>query len=439
MVSMPHWPHPNTNIIQRGTCRVQAFLDLLGSPEENLPPVIHISGTNGKGSVLAYLKAILEDAGYTTHRYISPHLIRFNERIELLGDEISDDALFLLAEQCRVIAEQNPNLQYSFFEGITAMAFLAFSQVKADALLLETGMGGELDATNVIENPAISIITTVSHDHTEFLGTTLAEIAHEKAGIIKPNCPCVISWQPEEVLDVLRDCCLSVGAQCFAYGKDWNLEVHNEGNSNTLYVYVHKERFGPYKVGLRGIHQFLNAATAIVSAYILRSNLYQQITHENIKNGVLKAKWPARMELLTSGVLNAMMPNEWELILDGAHNIGGAEMVAASIRGMDKKPLYLIYGRTIQKDPTKLGAFLEYFRDIAKMICCVTVKYEPRGEKGAVIHEVIEKLGFRSIVCESLKDAILACVADSDISARILICGSLYLAGDVSEANAEAR
>jgi dihydrofolate synthase/folylpolyglutamate synthase len=193
-MKLPFWPNPSGyRDIELGLTRVYQLLERVGNPHQKLPPTIHIAGTNGKGSTLAYLKAIFEDAGLKVDCYISPHLVRFNERIILAGKEIEDDFLNEILLECKKAAEIEPKINVTFFEGITVAAFLAFSKIKADVLLLETGLGGRLDATNVIKKPIATIITPISFDHTEFLGITLAKIAFEKAGIIKPGVPVIIS------------------------------------------------------------------------------------------------------------------------------------------------------------------------------------------------------------------------------------------------------
>ena len=477
MVKMPHWPIPyGRKEIDLSLSRIRLLLARLGDPHLNLPPVIHIAGTNGKGSTLAYLKAILRAAGYLVHSYISPHLVRFNERICLAGQEISDEDLYYYSEKCRLASCDE---QLTFFEGTTAVAFLAFASIKADVVLLEVGMGGRLDATNVIDNPALTIITSISHDHTEYLGDTLTQIAGEKAGIIKKNQPCIISWQQQEVLNVLLQHCHNKNASSFCYGVDWHVAC-NDGETFDLIINDSKfitmlgdewlkstqSRINSqddqgnhglpinYTLGLPnpslpGIHQFVNASTSVFAAlYIARANIFPKIIPDHLAYGISHTSWPGRLQRLDCGVLYQMLPLETELWLDGAHNVGGAEMLAASISNMEpKKHLYLIHGRTKNRD---IVAYLRYFQEITEIICCVTVQNEPLAERAEVIHEVALKMGFDSRVCTSLHEAVLECLhhhrgrayADrsdqlSEIGIRILICGSLYLAGDVLKANQE--
>ncbi len=442
MVKMPHWPIPHGyKVIDLQLVRVKTLLKLLGNPQNDLPKVIHIAGTNGKGSVLAYLKSILEESGYTIHRYTSPHLVRFNERITLAGEEISDQDLYKFIEECRIASESFPELNCTFFEATTAMALLAFSRTYADLVLLETGMGGRLDATNVIANPALTIITPISYDHTEHLGNTLAAIAREKAGIIKPHCPCVISWQYKEAMEVLIEHCEAVNAPYLAYGKHWDIEIYDNKLSvrfidNNAFSNDLVKEHNLYIPGLHGIHQFLNAATAVVASSVLL-NEYNDISYLTTYQGLLKAKWPARMQRITAGVLYEMLPSDnWELWLDGAHNIAGAEMIIASMSQLQPDlPLFMIHGRTLNRD---IKSFLQFFLGKLVLLCCVGVKSEPLSEKASKIKEIADEMGFNAITCESLIEAVKRCLDFSpDKPIRILICGSLYLAGDVLEANTQ--
>lgn len=440
---MPHWPISyGKREIKLGLSRIRSLLEILDHPEKKIPPVVHIAGTNGKGSILAYLRSIFEKSTYLVHRYISPHIINFNERIMLAGHNINDEQLFYFAEKCRVITEQNPEIQYSFFEGITAIAFLAFSEIPANVVLLETGMGGRLDATNVIQKPAASIISTISLDHTEHLGETLVDIAKEKAGIIKQGCPCIISWQPVEAMEVLKNKCAELQAPIFACEEQWNIRNSHDG----FYIELYEEKedgplmLGPYKQSLYGLHQIVNAATAVVTAFVLRNTLYPKLEKECISYGIANATWPARMEKITSGTLAKLLPNKWELWLDGAHNPGGAEMLAYTFNEMQKqseKPLYMIHGRTEKHD---IKAFLQYFMDMVKLICCMEVNSEPKAEKAEKLQETARDMGFKTKISDSVTDAVLKCTKDgqnNENGGRILICGSLYLASDVIRANSE--
>jgi dihydrofolate synthase/folylpolyglutamate synthase len=426
MVYLPHWPIPHgSKPINLGLERVATLLAKLHNPEQKLPPVIHIAGTNGKGSTLAYLKAIFEAANYKVHRYISPHIARFNERIVLAGEEISDEFLYQVIEETRLAAG---DLQTTFFEGSTAAAFLAFSKVKADVLLLETGLGGRLDATNVIEQPLLSIITPISDDHLEYLGSTIPQIASEKAGIIKPNVPCVVSWQLNDAMQVILNKCNELNSPAYAHGKSWNFEKIDNGFYFIDYKEGNKILFP--QPSLYGIHQTLNASTAVAA---IKQLPQFNISHEHICKGLTSTIWPARMECIKAGVLYEMLPAEWELWVDGAHNNGGAQMVAATIKSLwNDKPTYLINGRTGNRD---IKSFLSYFKNLIKFVCAVKVKSEPLGELAINIANGAKDAGLLAYECDSIKDAIKLILSKEKTPSRILICGSLYLASDIALAN----
>lgn len=420
MVYLPHWPIPHGNKpIDLGLERIKSVLDNLGNPEKRIPPVIHVAGTNGKGSTVAFLKAILEAAGYKVHRYISPHIREFNERIHLAGEDISDAYLHEIIEQTRAAAG---DLQLTFFEGTTAAAFLAFSKVKADILLLETGLGGRLDATNVVDEPLVSVITPISFDHMEYLGDTIAKIAYEKAGIIKPNCPTVVSWQPIEAQKVILERCMELDSQAIVFGQHWDFERVGDG-------FVFKTPTSEIKCpkpSLDGIHQYINAATAIAAIKCLDGF---EIGEEHITKGISNTYWPARMERIKLGVLHSMLPSGWELWVDGAHNTGGAEMIAAHIKTQwQDKPTYMINGRTGKRD---IVGFLSYFKGLVEFVCGVKVVSEPLGELAVNIVNGAKEAGFKAYECEDLKDAISMILEKAERPGRILVCGSLYLAADV--------
>ncbi|RZI46009.1 bifunctional folylpolyglutamate synthase/dihydrofolate synthase [Rickettsiales endosymbiont of Peranema trichophorum] len=402
------------------------LLDALGNPHHSLPPVVHIAGTNGKGSTLAYLKAVLEAAGYKVHRYTSPHLVRFNERITLAGEEIDDGFLYEVIEETRQAAG---DLQVSFFEGTTAAAFLAFHKVKGDILLLETGMGGIFDATNVVDKPLLTIITPISYDHMEYLGNTLTSIALEKAGIIKPNVPCIISWQFQEALEVLKARCRQLHASYSAFGEHWQFEVLKdrfnfidlESNENNSYSFPLPSLVGP--------HQIINVSTAIAA---LQGMNQFEFTMEHIVQGITNAVWPARLEQIKRGVLYSMLPQGWELWLDGAHNEAGAQMLSVVADQWQDRPLFLINGRTGNRD---IKAFLRHFEDKVALVIGVEVQSEPLAEKAEKIVAGALELGFKAIEMSSVASAIQHCIDNTTVPSRILICGSLYLAGDVIAAN----
>lgn len=422
MITMPHWPKPyGKKIIDLRLERIKAILKNLGNPHNKLPPVIHVAGTNGKGSTIAFLKSILEASGLKVHVYTSPHIYRFNERIILAGQEINDSYLYELCEETRIATK---DLQVTFFEGTTAVAFLAFSRVDADVVLIETGLGGRLDATNIIDNPIATIITPISYDHMEYLGTTLLEIANEKAGIIKRDSPCIISWQVNEVKAFLKKKCSEINSQPFVCTEDWHFEKSDEGFS-----YFDKVKIELPNPSLVGIHQIINASTAIAT---LQAQKHFKIAEQNIIYGITQAVWPARMQQIKSGRLYSMLPESCELWVDGAHNPAGAEMLAATLSTLEPKVTFMINGRTQNRD---IESFLIYFTNSIKKLYCVPVQSEPLSEKPEVIHEVAKKLGIKSTICSSLLDGISCCIDNEKKPFRIIVCGSLYLASDLLAIN----
>ena len=427
MVKMPHWPKPfGKNFIDLKLERVKVLLDRIGNPEKKLPPVIHVAGTNGKGSTIAFLRTMLNAAGYKVHQYTSPHLIRFNERVILSNNEITDEQLFEVIEECRVHGE---DLKLTFFEGTTAAVFLAFSKYPADVVLLETGMGGRLDATNVVKNVMLSIITPISYDHMEFLGNSLFEIANEKAGIIKQNSKCVISWQEKKLLNLLTKICKERKCQSYSWWMDWNFSKMDDGFS---FIDLSKEIITNFPMpSLKGIHQIVNASTAIAGIKFINDTFDVNDTH--IKQGLLATHWSARMEKIQSGVLFSVLPTGSELWLDGAHNTFGAKMLSATLGTLSPMPTFLINGRTKDRD---IEGFLMCFINKVEYVIAVPVESEPLSENPEKIKQIAEKIGFSATTSESLAEAVQKCIELSEgKTIRIIICGSLYLAADVIEAN----
>lgn len=427
MVKMPHWPKPfGKNFIDLKLERVKTLLSRLGNPEKKLPPVIHVAGTNGKGSTIAFLRAMLNAAGYRVHQYTSPHLIRFNERIILANEEITDNQLFEVIEECRVCGD---DLKMTFFEATTVATLLAFSKYPADIVLLETGLGGRLDATNVVKDVMLSIITPISYDHMEFLGDSLLEIANEKAGIIKPGSKCVISWQEQKVLKFLMERCKEMRCKSYAWQRNWNFTKVDDGFS---FVELSKREKVDFPMPrLNGIHQIVNASTAIAGIKLINGDL--KITNAHIKRGLLNTYWPARMQRIQSGKLFSLLPEGCELWLDGAHNTFGAEMLSATLDTLSPMPTFLINGRTKDRD---IEGFLICFINRVECVIGIPVECEPLSENPERIKQIAEKVGFNAIACNSLTEAVQKCLELAGVRMiRILICGSLYLAGDVLEAN----
>lgn len=423
-MKMPSWPKPlGSRPFDFDLNRIQQLLSNLGNPQYRIPPVIHAAGTNGKGSTLAFLKAIFEAAGYSVHRYSSPHLINFNERITISGHDITDYLLEQVAEECRQAAGEQ--IKVTFFEGTTAMAFLAFSKVDADIVLLETGMGGRLDATNLIDKPLVTVITPISYDHTEYLGDTLSKIAKEKAGIMKHAVPCVVGYQYEEALDRLEEEAGHIGVPLFRYGHEWKIQRLKDG-------FAYMEQEGALRLpspSLVGPHQYLNAGAAVAAIQCLEGF---KISDEHIRQGLQQAVWPCRLEHIQQGVLLELVPEGWEIWLDGAHNKAGSQMLAHMADEWSDKPLFAITGITKGR---KCDDFFSPLKDKLQHVCGVRVESEPSAYPAIVVAEEIAKLGLETSPADDVEHAIQLLVQKADQPSRILICGSLYLAGDVKQYN----
>jgi dihydrofolate synthase/folylpolyglutamate synthase len=410
--------------------RIQRLLAALGHPEKKLPPVVHVAGTNGKGSVCAYLRAMLEANGYRVHVYTSPHLVRFNERIRLAGSLISEEELSLVLEECERINDGAP---ITFFEITTAAALLAFSRQPADALILEVGLGGKYDATNVIEQPAAICITPVALDHQEFLGTSLAGIAAEKAGIIRPAVPCIVGPQADEARDVIVRMGDRLGAKLFVYGEDFH--AHEERGR-----LVYQDENGLLDLPLPklpGRHQIANAAIAIAA---LRRVSRHWAREAAIERGLRTVEWPARMQRLLKGPLLDAAPKGAEVWLDGGHNPHGAAALAQGMADLEErapKPLYLICGMLRTKDA--LG-FLSAFRGLARHVSTLAIPGEEASLGAGALYDAARAAGLEATPADSLDDAMMqvagwAQAREAEGSPRVLICGSLYLAGQVLAEN----
>ena len=409
--------------------RMWRILAALDHPERQLPPVIHVAGTNGKGSTIAFARAMLEAAGKRVHIYTSPHLVRFNERFRLAapggGKLVSDDALAAALAECEKV---NAGAPITVFEIETAAAFLLFSRHPADVLLLEVGLGGRLDATNVIEKPLVSIITPVSLDHAEFLGENLAGIAAEKAGIIKRNVPVVVAPQPPEALDVIERRAANLRAPLHVAGQQWN--AHQEHGR-----LVYQDDDGLLDLPapkLQGRHQFDNAGVAIAALRAAREHL----PHAAYETGLMRADWPARLQLLSQGSLAALSPLGSELWLDGGHNPDGARAIAAALGDFEERvprPLVLIVGMLATKD---CEGFLRNFAGIARRLIAVPIPHQEKTLPPEKIANAARAVDIPAESRDDLKSALAAIVRlDLDPPPRILITGSLYLAGEVLALN----
>ncbi len=412
MVYMPHWPKPlQTNNSRVDLEPMRILMNALSNPHLKLPPIIHVAGTNGKGSTCAYLKAIFENAGYRVHMYTSPHLLQFNERIVLSGSPIFDDYLHEICEKVRNISIKN-NLNNSFFEATTAAAFIAFSETPADILILETGLGGRLDATNIIEEPLATIITPISYDHMEYLGPTLPIIAGEKAGIIKSKTSCIISAQIPEIFDVLIAKCEEMKAPFIAYGYDYMIE--KKANEFVIEGQDFHENF-PFPK-LLGDHQILNAS-AVIAAILSYCFRGFKISRDNIKAGLQTVDWPARLQKIKY--------KGRDVIIDGAHNTGGAQVLSLWIKDNLNGTNALILGMTKNRDVT---SFTSYFKDIVDVIYCVKVMSEPSSYSTEKLKDFIEVNSIKTVTCKNLEEAIIKATSSAK---NVVVTGSLFLASDV--------
>lgn len=398
------------------------LLDALGNPERSLSCVVHVAGTNGKGSFLAFLKAICEAAGYVVHCYTSPHLVRFAERISVAGRLLEDHELVSVLEACE---DANNGQSITFFEVTTAAAFLAFSRTRADVTLIETGLGGRFDATNVFERPSLTAITPVSLDHQRFLGDTIEAITFEKAGILKKDTPAIIAPQPPAAARVIRDRAAQVGAPLWCFGDDWQSDSTADGirlrdGVETLLL-PPPSLFGP--------HQAVNAALAVIAARRLPD---LPISAESLTQGLKAARWPGRMQRLVNGRLAALLPTGWELWLDGGHNTAAAVVLAGVASGWSDKPLYVIFGALSARDPVE---FLTPLAPHVRHLHGVAIPGEETTLAADAAAGAARSAGMAASEAASVADAVMSIVRTAPAPGRILICGSLYLAGSVLSQN----
>lgn len=406
--------------------RMYRLLADLDDPHQKLPPVIHVAGTNGKGSTVAFLRAALEASGQVVSAYTSPHLIRFAERYRIAGGIPDDATLLALFEE---IEDRNAGKPITEFEITTAAAFLAFSRASADVVLLEVGLGGRFDATNVVERPLTTIITRIAMDHIDFLGDTIPEIAREKAGIQKPGVPSIIGPQPDAALAVISAHGEAIGAPLYCVGREWSGEADPETGGFTY-------RRGPTEwsmpePGLPGQHQIDNAATATACLDIC--NL-PGLTQTNIAEGLAHIDWPGRLQKLAPGALTAILPEDWDIWIDAGHNPSGAQAAAQMFRtrdAADGRPLHLILAMARDKD---VPGFLAPFREVTASVTAIPVPGEPRIHDPADLAAFFAPAGLTGTAAVSLKSA-LTTLACQPAPGRILITGSHLAAGAALSAN----
>ena len=403
--------HPK--VIDLTLDRMWRLLENLGNPQNDLPPVIHIAGTNGKGSTQAMIRAGLEAAGKKVHAYTSPHLARFHERIRLAGALIDEDHLTEILDECYA---KNGGETITYFEITTAAAILAMARAPADYTLLEVGLGGRLDATNVIDQPRLSIITPISIDHEQFLGNTLTKIAGEKAGIIKRRCPVIVAPQPEEAMDVIEVTAKRHHAQIIAQGQHWYIDTERDG-------LMFQDETGVVQLprpNLPGDHQIENAGTAVAALRHLGFN------EEVCEAAVSQAHWPARMQKLNTGPIIDSAPDA-EIWLDGGHNPAAGQAIGHHLGTLAKRPTYLICGMLNTKD---ISGYLNPIAPHVEKLIAVSIPGEMNTLTAADTAAAARGAGMQAETADDVLSATQE-IVKNDPNARILICGSLYLAGNI--------
>lgn len=409
--------HPELKLISPGLERIHTLLEALGNPHRQLPPVIHIAGTNGKGSTLALLMAMLQAAGKRVHRYTSPHLVQFSERITVANQPITKTQLLPILQQLLAMQDEYPT---TFFEATTIAALIAFSLYPADYVLLETGLGGRLDATNVIEQPLANIITPIGYDHQDYLGNTLTEIAREKAGILRCNIPAIIAPQEKEALQAILS--HQPKADLFVADQDWHYLKH----STTEWEYrdSHTQWTLPLPA-LQGDHQIMNAATAIATLFAADIS----INKEQVTAGLQHAQWSARCQMLTQGYWRQFIDDSTPLILDGAHNALGAQQLVQWVREHHAPPPVVIVAMKSDKD---IHAFLQQWKGQLHQLIALPLPGAEEGVEPAAIKASAQSLSIPCCLCETLEEALKQVAFTKH---PILLTGSLYFAGAVLAKN----
>lgn len=443
MVYLPHWPIPSTlgkTQINYETVfeRMSVVLEKLDNPHKKLPPVIHVAGTNGKGSTASLLAKIFICAGYKTHIYTSPHLHDCNERIILNGEKISDSMLFEIMEETRIAAAET---SLTFMEGFTIGAFLAFSKTPADIIIIECGMGGRIDATNIIEKKLATVITPISFDHVEYLGNSIERIALEKAMIMRPETPLIVASQPKKALEIIDILAKDQKIPTYYFDQDFAVMMDEESGEFNLEFFGKNQNFyleNLAKPALEGEHQYINFATAIACVLAIQDQYPDKFKIENshINQAISTVYWPSRIEKVENS-LNKILKNEFsEIWIDGAHNEAGAFslarwLLAKKSTDLIPKKIFVIAGFSRGKCKKE---FLEKFLNIAEEIIAVRVNGEPYPEKSEVISEIIKSIGAKNFAAEDLSEAIHHITNVNNFQpCRIVVCGSLHLARDVRQ------
>lgn len=424
-------PGPQGDRANLALYRIERLLAALGNPHQALPPTIHVAGTKGKGSTVAFLKSILEAGGLSVHAYTSPHLVKFHERIQIRGRPISE---MMLVEVLNETEKANGGEPITFFEITNSAAFLAFTRTPADFCLLEVGLGGRLDSTNIVPTTACSIITPLGLDHMEFLGETIEEIAFAKSGILRAGTPAVIARQPDKAMAVIRAEAAKVGAPLCIMGEDF--DAHEEHGRM-----VFQDENGLLDLPLPrlpGQHQIVNTALAIAALRLLQPD---NLSDAAFAQGLRRVSWPARLQRLSRGPLIDLAPEGADVWLDGAHNAMAAEAIAHAMSEMEEKnprPLTLILGMLKSKDA---AGFLAMFKGLARRVITVPMGSVESGATAGALYDIAVAQGMEARPATDLEEAMAFAteMAEDDEPVysppRVLICGSLYLAGEVLKDN----
>ncbi|MFT7099425.1 MAG: dihydrofolate synthase/folylpolyglutamate synthase, partial [Rickettsiales bacterium] len=413
--------------ISNNSCeKILPILEKLGNPQNQLPPTIHIAGTNGKGSTAAFISRIFQLAGYKTHLFTSPHIHHCNERIVISDHQIDDGYLYEILEEVRMACEEIGNINLTLFEGFTLAAILAFSKNPADICIIETGMGGRVDATNVIDQKIATIITSISLDHQEYLGPDLFSIACEKSHIMRPNVPCVVAPQEPEIMLAIKARAAEISVPLHVFDDDSKIKINQDGTFDLDFINLKNLA----KPALIGCHQYLNASLCVIAICHLKNF---DISKDAINEGLKSTKWISRLEKLHHKNLR----KEDELFIDGAHNQGGFDILSDWIMekinddSENQKPKrnFLITGFTKNKVKPE---FFKPFKNIIDFICPIRVKNEPNPEEAKIIVEKVLQSGIKEVQAQDDLESALNFLINLDPQnpCRIIICGSLYLARD---------
>ena len=407
--------------------RINNLLYKLGNPQKKIKNIIHIAGTNGKGSVLAFLKSFIQASAFTVNTYTSPHLINFNERINLNGQNISNKFLEILLDICN---KKNSGKPITFFEITTVVAFLAFKKKPADFTILETGLGGRLDATNIIKKPIVTIINEISIDHTNFLGSNIKQIAKEKAGIIKKNSPVVVGKQKKEAIKIIKKVANNLNVKTFFYEKDWFIKKNEKKNHIIFFNNLKNNKKEKYpQPSLIGEHQIINAGIALKAFNLIMKKKFNK---NFVKKGLKTVKWPGRLQKihLNKKLFSKKINDEkWEFWFDGGHNKSASKALAKTFRKWDEKKLYLIFGMLNSKNPKD---FLNYFKEIAAKLITVAIKSDSPYYPNKKLYEIAKLNEFNVETAQTIAHA-LNKILLNEPPGRILICGSFYMYKEMSK------